>query len=219
VLRWHLGRGGSTTLPDPADPGKLSAAERLRFAWRVHTSSRDTGGVRMDKLSADGTARKSVLARRRQLRAHARDRRNATGADADGFQTPEWLERSFVLPHSDRGATVVPSQSHPHHDDVATLAERPAPSAEVVPAAAPAFVRPPSQEIDFPRMIRRSDHCRMASRATIASIGFAGLGLIVFLLAREPMALVVAICLAVLAVIAAGVRVRLVTAPVPVLER
>ena len=77
------------------------------------------------------------------------------------------------------------------------------------------FVRPPSQEIDFARMIKRSDHCRMATRAAIASIGFAGLGLLAFLLTMDPRGVLVAIVCAVLAVIAVGVRIRLATAPVP----
>jgi hypothetical protein len=167
----------------------------------------------MDQRSVDGTAPDGVRAQRRQLRDVARARRRA---DADRFQTPQWLEQSFVLPLTDRGVTAVPSQSQPDHDDFTAtphFAPR-ARHAEVDPAAAAAFVRPPSQEIDFARMIKRSDHCRMATRAAIASIGFAGVGLVAFLLTMDPLGVLVAIVCAVLAVIAVGVRLRLATAPV-----
>ena len=113
----------------------------------------------------------------------------------------------------------MPSQPQPHHDDFSEtpLVAAPGTRAGARPTAAPTFVRPPSQEIDFARMIKRSDRCRMASRTAIASIGFAGL-------ARSssgndgPVALLVAIAFAVLAVIAVGVRFKLVKAPVPHLE-
>jgi hypothetical protein len=172
------------------------------------------------ELSADRTSRESIRARRKQLRADARGQRRVTGAVPDRFQTPQWLERSFVLPITDRGVTV-PSQSQPHHDNFseAPNAERPTPGAKVDPAAAPTFVRPPSQNIDFARMIKRSDLCRTASRAAVASIGFAGFALVIFLLTMDPVPLEAAIVCVVLAVIAVGVRVRLVTAPVPHLER
>jgi len=171
------------------------------------------------ELSADGTARGGVRARRKQRLAHARAQRRA-GAVPDQFQTPEWLERSFVLPLADRGVTV-PSQSQPHHDDFAEtpVPGRPAYAAEVKPAATPTFVRPPSPEIDFARMVKRSDHCRRASRAAGASIGLAGLAIVVFLLTMDPLPLELAIACTVLAVLALGVRVRLGTAPVPHVER
>ncbi len=166
----------------------------------------------MDQRSVDGTAPEDVRAQRRQMRDVARARRRA---DADRFQTPQWLERSFVLPLTDREVTAVPSQPHPDHDD---FLETPHPSpparhAEVDPGAS--FVRPPSQEIDFARMIKRSDHCRMATRAAIAAIGFAGVGLVAFLVTMDPRGVLVAIVCTGLAVIAVGVRVRLATAPVP----
>ena len=68
-------------------------------------------------------------------------------------------------------------------------------------------------------MIKRADHCRTASRTAIASIGFAGVGLVFFLVTMDLVALEVAITCAVLAVVAVGVRVRLATAPVPHVER
>jgi hypothetical protein len=173
----------------------------------------------MDQLSADGMSRDSVRASRRQLRARARAQRGTAGAVPDRFQTPQWLERSFVLPLADGQVTVVPSQPQPHHDDFSPppAGKRRGP-AEVEPGA-PSFVRPPRQEIDFARMIKRADHCRTASRAAIASIGFAGVGLVFFLVTMNLVALEVAIACAVLAVIAVGVRIRLATAPVPHVER
>ncbi|HWM38269.1 MAG TPA: hypothetical protein VNS49_14250 [Streptomyces sp.] len=172
----------------------------------------------MDQHSADGRARPSVRARRRQLRADVRAERRA-GVVPDRFQTPQWLERSFVLPVTDGGVTV-PSQPQPHHDDYpeTSTAERPAATGGETDPAAP-FVRPPSQEIDFARMIKRSDHCRTASRVAMASIGFAGLALVAFLVTMNRVPFMVAIGFAVLAAIAAGVRVRLVTAPVAHLAR
>jgi len=171
------------------------------------------------ELSADGTARDGVRVRRQQRLAHARAQRRAQ-AVPDQFQTPEWLERSFVLPLADRGVTV-PSQSQPHHDDFSEtpVSDRPAYAGEVNPAATPTFVRPPSREIDFARIVKRSDHCRMATRAAVASTGLAGLAIVIFLLTMEPLPLEVAIACTVLAVLAIGVRVRLGTAPVPHLER
>jgi peptidoglycan/LPS O-acetylase OafA/YrhL len=115
----------------------------------------------------------------------------------------------------------VPSQPQPHHDDFARTsgAHDQVSAAGAGPAAAPTFVRPPSREIDFARIIKRSDHCRTAIRAAVASIGFAGLALIVFLLTKDPFPLEVAIACTVLALVAAGVRVRLGTAPVPHVQR
>jgi len=174
----------------------------------------------MDQRSADGMSRDSVRARRKQLRAHARAQRRTAGAVPDRFQTPEWLERSFVLPLNDGEVNVVPSQPQPHHDDFPETAvgQRRGP-AEAERVAAPSFVRPPSQEIDFARMIKRADHCRTATRAAIASTGIAGVGLIFFLVTMDLVALEVAITCAVIAALAVGVRIRLATAPVPHVER
>jgi len=170
------------------------------------------------ELSADGTAQDGVRAHRKQRLAHARAQRRA-GSRSNQFQTPEWLERSFVLPLADRGVTV-PSQSQPHHDDFAEapVTGRRAYAAEVNPAA-PTFVRPPSPEIDFARVVKRSDHCRKASRTAVASVGLAGLAIVVFLLTMDPLPLELAIACAVLAALATGVRIRLGAAPVPHVER
>ena len=171
------------------------------------------------ELSADGTARDGVRARRKQRLAHVRAQRRA-GAVPDQFQTPEWLERSFVLPLAERGVSV-PSQSQPHHDDFpeTPVSGRPTYAGNTNRAANPTFVRPPSPEIDFARMVKRSDHCRRASRAAVASTGLAGLAIVIFLLTMDPLPLELAIACTVLAVLAVGVRVRLGTAPVPHLER
>jgi hypothetical protein len=171
------------------------------------------------ELSADGTARDGVRARRKQRLAQARAQRRG-GAVPDQFQTPEWLERSFVLPLADRGVTV-PSQSQPHHDDFAgaPVTGRPAYAAATNRSVNPTFVRPPSPEIDFARMVKRSDWCRKASRAAAASMGLAGLAIIIFLLTKDPLPLEAAIACSVIAVVALGVRVRLGTAPVPHVER
>jgi hypothetical protein len=168
-------------------------------------------------LSADGMARDGIRARRKELRARAQ--RHAEVAP-DEFQTPQWLERSFVLPITDR-EIAVPSQSQPRHDDLSepSMSQLPMFAAAVDPPSAPTFVRPPSREIDFARMIKRSDHCRTAVRAAIASIGFAGLAVVAFLLTMDPLPLELAIACTVLALVAVGVRARLGTAPVPHIER
>ncbi|MCW2847547.1 MAG: hypothetical protein JWR90_1521 [Marmoricola sp.] len=168
----------------------------------------------MDQVSADDTARADLGSRRRRMRASARSLHPGPATRPDGFQTPEWLDRSFVLPLTEPEATDVPTQPVPHHDDDE---ERPptgaAPESGAEPA--PAFVRPPSKEIDFARVIRRSDLSRTAIRAAIVSAGAAGLVLILFLLTGSPVVLGMAIAFGIVSLGALGARVRLATAPIP----
>jgi hypothetical protein len=172
----------------------------------------------MDQLSDGDTARDSVRSRRRRMRESARGLHPSASPSSDLFQTPEWLDRSFVLPLTEPEVTDVPSQSVPHHDDFQeVLPTSPAPEPEADPP--PAFVRPPSTEIDFARVIRRSDLSRAASRAAMISTGVAGLVLIMFLLTGSSLVLGMAIAFGVITLAAIGVRVRLATASVPHLER
>jgi hypothetical protein len=173
----------------------------------------------MDQPSAGETTSDSVRTRRGRMRTQARALRPVASPEPDGFATPEWLERSFVLPLSRPAVTDVPSQSVPDHDKLfeAHLVGSPAPEAAAEPA--PAFVRPPSREIDFARVIRRADLSRTATRAAMASTGIAGLALIAYLLTTSAVVLGMAIALAGVALVAVGVRVRLATAPIPHLER
>jgi hypothetical protein len=178
----------------------------------------------MDQVSAGDTASDAVRARRRRMRAEARGLRFVP--ESEEFQTPQWLDRSFVLPLTVPEASDVPSQSVPHHDD---FAEQPsgAPAPETVgePVAAPAagpgtpFVRPPTREIDFARVIRRADQRRTASRTAMAATAVAGLLLIAYLLSSAAVVLGMAISFALVAVVAVVVRVRLAAVPIPHLDR
>lgn len=185
----------------------------------------------MDQVSAKDTsgdtARDGVRARRKRMRAEARAQRPA-GSEADRFQTPEWLERSFVLPLTEPELSDVPSQSMPHHDD---FSELPLPSQAVRAtcdgvagpgtngAVTPLFVRPPSREIDFARVIKRSDLTRKATRMALLSTGVTGLALIAYLLSASPAVLTLTLMCAAVALAAVGVRLRMATAPIPHLER
>ena len=85
--------------------------------------------------------------------------------------------------------------------------------------SAPAFVRPPSDDIDFSIVIRRADRSRAALRTAWLSTGVAGLVLIAFLLTAVPAVAVLAALSAVVAVSATVVRMRLMRAPVPRVHR
>ena len=119
-----------------------------------------------------------------------------------------------MLPLTRPGLTDVPSQSVPDHDNFseARLQEGAAPAKEV-------YVRPPSREIDFARVIKRSDRGRKATRLATAATGIACVALILFLLTDSSVLVPVAIGAAVVAVICVGIRVRLSMAPIPHLER
>ncbi len=172
----------------------------------------------MEQTSEGDTARDSVRSRRTRMRDSARGLHPGAAPGSDLFQTPEWLDRSFVLPLTQPEVTDVPSQPVPHHDDFEeVLPESPTPEPAAEPA--PAFVRPPSKEIDFARVIRRSDQTRTATRAAVTSTGVAGLLLIMFLLTSSPIVLGMAIAFGLVTVVAIGVRIRLATAAIPHLER
>lgn len=169
----------------------------------------------MEPVSAGDTTRDDVRARRARMRESARGLHPSTPR-TDGFQTPEWLDRSFVLPLTEPEVTDVPSQPVPHHDDYEAV-EAPAPKAVAEPA--PAFVRPPTPEIDFARVIRRSDLSRTATRVTMGATGLTGLLLIVFLLTSSPVVVGMAISFGLVAAVAIVVRVRCATASIPYLQR
>jgi hypothetical protein len=180
----------------------------------------------MDQVPAGGTSRDissdTVHARRGRMRAQARGRRSVTTPDSDVFQTPQWLERSFVLPLTEPEATDVPSQPVPHHDDFESeLVETPTPetpAAGASPGTGPAFVRPPTRDIDFARVIKRSDTSRTATRSALSATGVAGLLLICYLLVQSPIVLGMALAFALIALVAVVVRIRLATAPIPHVE-
>jgi len=171
----------------------------------------------MDQVSQSDTSTEDVRARRKRMRATARGQRVAS-PKADEYQTPEWLDRSFVLPLTVPEVNELPSQSVPHHDDYeAALAETPA--AEPAVEAAAVFVRPTTPEIDFARVIRRADLSRSATRTAMAATAITGLVLIGYLLTSSPVVLGMAISFTLVALVAVAVRVRLATAGIPHLDR
>jgi hypothetical protein len=154
-----------------------------------------------------------VLDRRRRMRTQARGLRDGIGAPPRRrYETPAWLDHSFVLPLTEPDLTDVPRQPTPHHDDdeVTSPAVEPAEAVR-----APAFERPPTPEIDFARVIRRSHLRRTATRTSVAATGLAGLVLIAYLLTLQPVVLAMAIFCALGAIAAGAVSVRLAFAPVP----
>lgn len=154
-----------------------------------------------------------ALARRRRMRDTARaDAKARRSRNRPQYQTPQWLDRSFVLPLSGPGVSAMPAQPLPHHDDLAHLVES-------APATAPGlFVRPPSKEIDFARVIRRAEGARHAGRTAVASTGITGLAVLGYLITGSSVALAVMLVAAVLALVALAVGRRLSAAPIPHLE-
>ena len=178
----------------------------------------------MDHAATGETSNDSARARRRRMRADARALHPGASPRSDGFQTPEWLDRSFVLPLTRPDVTGVPTpsvptptvlsrsvpkQSAPSHDDYesAKLGEE---RGQAVP-----FVRPTTPEVDFARVMRRSDLGRTAARAAVASSGLAGLTLIVHLLTSWTLVLGMTVAFGVVALAAVAVRVHLATTPLP----
>ena len=176
----------------------------------------------MDQVSADDTSTEVVRARRERMRATARGQRSAP-PKPDEYETPQWLERSFVLPLSPPEMNELPSQSVPHHDDYeAQLAQAPIAkphAAEPTVDPTPTFVRPATPEIDFARVIRRADLSRSATRLAITSTGITGLVLIAYLLTSSPVVLGMAISFALVAIVSVAVRLRLASAGIPHLDR
>ena len=193
----------------------------------------------MDQVWTDDATRESVDSRRSFMRTAARSRRKVAATTPEHFQTPAWLDRSFVLPLTKPEQTDLP-EPRPHHDAIpqqsmpqaelsthrtgAEAVGTPGMSAEDnqtgdLPSPAPAFVRPPSDDIDFGTVIRRADRSRSALRTAWASTGVAGLVLIAFLLTTVPALAVIAAVSAMVAVGATVVRMRLMRAPVPRVNR
>jgi hypothetical protein len=83
----------------------------------------------------------------------------------------------------------------------------------------PHFTRPPSEDIDFARMIRRADLCRSVGRVSSACAGLAGLALIVFLLFTSVAALAALIVCTVACLASMVTLVGLTRAPVARLQR
>ena len=114
----------------------------------------------MGDTSTDPTTSSGLRARRDTVRADAFARRRA---ESQRFETPAWLDRSFVLP-------VQPSD--PAADAAAPgAAGAEAPALRHVPAREwPDIVRPPSAEVDFATMVRRADAYRLARRTALFTL-------------------------------------------------
>jgi len=81
------------------------------------------------------------------------------------------------------------------------------------------FVRPPGEEIDFARVVRRSDLSRRAARVSWTCLLLGGAFLVAYLLLPSP-ALLVAVVVAALTSVGAGaLRTHLESAAVPRLPR
>ena len=172
----------------------------------------------MDHISTDDARRGGVGSRRSRMRSEARSRRQVATTVPDHFRTPVWLERSFVLPLTEPEPLDVPEQrQHP----VPQQQRRQQMSTRGSSAGSPkpAYVRPPSDDIDFGTVVRRADRSRSALRTAWLSTGLSGLVLIAFLLTTVPAIAVLAAACAVVAVSATVVRMRLMRAPVPRVTR
>jgi hypothetical protein len=178
----------------------------------------------MDHVSARDTMRQAAHHRRWRLRERARTHRSVPAVASDRYQTPEWLERSFVLPLSTPEANDVPSQPVRRHDDDPVPEPRVMPRLEaavgpVAPTSLPAIVRPPMVHVDFARVIRRSELCRRVTRVHWVATGLAGIALVLYLLTGSSALLSAIIVCGAVAIIAFAVRVRLDRAPVPHVRR
>src|SRR4051812_29866707 len=104
----------------------------------------------------DGYARNGAVANglsvRDRMRARAREQ---SQSERGPFLTPEWLDHSFVLPVSRSAEVTLPSPR------------------TGAPAPLPVFERPPSPEVDFAAVVRRSDAGRRARIATAAGLTLA----------------------------------------------
>ncbi len=179
----------------------------------------------MDKASKSDTTGDDTRARRKRMQSQARSLRPTRSPEADGFQTPDWLDRSFVLPLTRPEVTDVPSQSVPDHDSYSeprlqeSPAPEPQPAVEPTPQPTPAFVRPPSRDVDFARVIKRADRCRAATRTAAAATAIACLALIGFLLTSSAVLLSVTVLGAAGALGALVVRLSLSSAAIPHVKR
>ncbi len=173
----------------------------------------------MDKASQGDTASDRAHTRRKRMQSQARGRRRTTSPEVDGFQAPEWLDRSFVLPLTRPEVSDVPSQSMPDHDSYSEplVHNSPAPKTHAEPT--PAFVRPPSRDVDFARVIKRADRCRVANRTAAAATAIACLALIGYLLTSSPILLSGTVLGAVGAIGALVVRLSLSNAAIPHVKR
>jgi hypothetical protein len=173
----------------------------------------------MGKASKGDTTSDGTRARRKRMQSHARGLRRGASPESDRFQTPEWLDHSFVLPLRRPEVTDVPSQSVPDHDRFTEPRLQESPAAGTGTEPTPAFVRPPSRDIDFARVIKRSDRSRAATRTAAASSAIACLTLIAFLLTSSPIFLSLTVLAAAAGLVGLVVRLLLSSAAIPHVKR
>ncbi len=155
-------------------------------------------------------------AHREHLRSQARTRRPGRGT----FATPRWLEHSFVLPPTGAEVTAMPHQHVPDHDPSREAAAGDALTTDRAPCHTTGpGVRPPRDDVDFARLVRRAEVTRAAHRTASVAAGLSGLALIGYLLRPTFLVLVVLVAVALVAAGAFAVRMRLDTAPIPRVER
>ena len=158
-----------------------------------------------------GDARTQALAARRAIR----------GPSPERYQTPVWLERSFVLPVRDGaprlahapiperiGLDDLPDQPTPRHEQLLTPRPAPKPLSE--------FVRPPSPEIDFAAVVRRADTVRLARALVLIATCLGLVAGVVWALTSSEVALPLALGCALAGGLAGVQAIRLSRAPLPV---
>lgn len=180
-----------------------------------HVSARDEAQARRHRMRDQSRAQvlaRSLVRRRRPV-------------EPDRYETPEWLDHSFVLPltrpedadvtpePTPRAPQGLPSQTWPRHDDVA------APEEAAPPLVPESFVRPETPEIDFVRVVRRSDLSRTAARVAWLTLVLSGVALVAYLVTGANLALGVLAAFVVASIGAGVLGARLERAPVPLLRR
>jgi hypothetical protein len=145
----------------------------------------------MDQPAAN-KASAGPRARRSRARAEAFARHGGEQIRSR-YETPAWLERSFVLPVQDTAVSASAS------DEVRADQDRRRREAEaprmyktmglVPPKQWPEFVRPPSEEIDFVAVVRRDDACRAARRTALVATTLMVTALLLLVLTTSPLAL------------------------------
>lgn len=161
----------------------------------------------MGDTSTDPTS-SGLRARRDSVREDTFARRRA---ESQRFETPAWLDHSFVLP-------VQPSD--PVAD--ASAGGAPAPGApglrHAPPREWPDITRPPSAEVDFAAMVRRADAYRLARRTALFTLALTTFVVGVIVLTGSTAALPLVVVSGAGVLVSGVVLVVLSRAPIPHLD-
>ena len=133
-----------------------------------------------------------------------RDMSRARSQTDSSYQTPDWLERSFVLP----------TQRRREHDDLSAPTRRPvtAPRTRMTSAS---LVRPTSPAIDYPRLLRRNQTARIARRTAVTGLALTALAGGASILASSTTTATLLRLAASMTLASAGTAAALGRAPVP----